>query len=424
MKVLLINNLYGRFARGGAERIVATIAEELERVGHTVSIFTVGPLESLASFWPRIDYSEVPSTSLRVYRFFPNNLFSIVTINRRPTWLRFFWHAIDPVNDHPAWALLWVIHKENPDIVWTHNLKGLGGWIPWLLRRTKIPHVHHLHDVQLIEPSGLMFPAAHTLANYSHVLKNMRIEFRRMYTAANRWLMGSPTLVVSPTQWLLDLHLTHGFFKKSKTLVLANPTPSCPVRVPRSSDSLLPEQSRRPSRGEEATLRQAQGINFLFAGQLVEHKGIRFLIDALKAYDFSFSWELHIAGAGALESTLRTELAHDARFIFHGKLSAQPFEQVWSQIDLIIVPSLCLENAPTVILESLARGIPVLASRVGGIPEMVKEGESGWMFEAGNADELLKTLGRSIRDIRDGFRPKHQTPQSPDDYAHQVLATI
>ena len=415
MKILLINNLYGRYARGGAERIVATIAEELERAGNSVAILTAGVFTGLRSLWPRAEVERTgsastssanngmsPERSRRVYRFFPNSLFSIINIGRYPRWMRLIWHIADAGNDWPAWMLLRVVLKEKPEIVWTHNLKGLGGYIPTALRLLKIAHIHQLHDVQLLDPSGLL---------YLNDLERKWPWHRRLYANWYRRRMGSPTLVVSPTQWLLDLHLQHGFFKKSKTLVLANPTPSCPVLVPHS-DGVIPSRV------------EGSRINLLFAGQLVEHKGIRFLIEALKAADFSFSWELHIAGTGALESKLQGDLAGDARFIFHGKLSAQPFEQVWSQIDLTIVPSLCIENAPTIILESFARGIPVLASRVGGIPEMVKEGESGWLFEPGNPGELREKLAFAVQKIQDGFRPEHQTPQSPKDYAEQVLTVL
>ncbi len=240
----------------------------------------------------------------------------------------------------------------------------------------------------------------------------------------------SPTLVASPTKWLLELHQQNGFFPKSKTLVLAHPTPSCPVRVERPLRSLLPERSRRPTTGDAPfTLRQAQGINgglvnLLFAGQLAEHKGIRFLVDALKEAHLPFSWELHIAGTGALEQQLRAQLADDPRFIFHGKLAAEPFEAVWWQTNLTIVPSLCLENAPAVIAESLARGIPVLASRVGGIPEMIEEGRNGWLFEAGNTKVFLRTLQLAFEKIQGGFEFTAPAVRTPSQYAGEILLRI
>lgn len=411
MKVLLINNLYGRYARGGAERVVDSIVEGLYALGHEPVVLTAGPFRWRWFLWPRID----PTESTRTYRFYPNNIFSIVTINKRPKWLRAIWHIIDAVNDHPAWVLWWIIKREKPDIVWTHNLKGLGVYIPMVIRLLRIRHVHHLHDVQLLEPSGLLFGESRVRGKegwLSSVARGVREMLRRVYVRWNRSRIGSPSFVVSPTRWLLQLHQQHGFFKKSKTLVLSHPTPSCPVRVAR-----FDRDTRSPG-----AARDDRKINFLFAGQLAEHKGTRFLVDALKTTELPFLWELHIAGVGALELELRSTLADDPRFIFHGKLSAEPFEDVWSQTDLTIVPSLCLENAPTVILESLARGIPVLASRVGGIPEMVKEEENGWLFIAGDRENFLQTLLAVYHRIRAGFLSFHQDIKSPAHYVEGILS--
>ncbi len=427
MKVLLINNLYGRHARGGAERVVDGVIEGLRALGHESVVLTAGEFEGVRSLWARVDALERASTSSannkispersrRVYRFFPLNLFSIVTINKPPKWLRTIWHVIDAVNDHPAWVLYRIIECEKPDIVWTHNLKGLGSWIPPLLRWRKIRHIHHLHDVQLFEPSGLLFPShlESMRQKYSDVLKNIRIDqavregLRRLSTIWYRWSMGSPTLVISPTMWLLELHQQQGFFQNSKTRVLAHPTRSLGPTSPRL-------------RWADAARDGTSAIKLLFAGQLVQHKGIEFLLDTIKFTALAFTWELHIAGTGALESTLREKYASDPRFIFHGKLLAQPFEDIWSQTDLTIVPSLCLENAPTVIVESFARGIPVLASRVGGIAEMVREGENGWLFLSGDCNDFIEKLSIAVQSIGEGFTPVHYTIEAPEHYTQSVL---
>jgi len=83
-----------------------------------------------------------------------------------------------------------------------------------------------------------------------------------------------------------------------------------------------------------------------------------------------------------------------------------------------------LENAPTVIAESLVRGIPVLASRVGGVPEMVEEGRSGWMFEAGNEVDFFDALIRASAEIQNGFRMTPATDDSREPYLKTVLDLI
>jgi glycosyltransferase involved in cell wall biosynthesis len=63
-------------------------------------------------------------------------------------------------------------------------------------------------------------------------------------------------------------------------------------------------------------------------------------------------------------------------------------------VDVIIVPSVCLENQPSVIIESFAEGRPVVASRVGGIPEMFVDGRGGWLLPPGDVPALRACLTR------------------------------
>ena len=61
-------------------------------------------------------------------------------------------------------------------------------------------------------------------------------------------------------------------------------------------------------------------------------------------------------------------------------------------MDTLIVPSMCYENSPAVIYEALSMGLPVMAADIGGVPELIIEGKNGWIFTAGNFDELNKKI--------------------------------
>ena len=66
----------------------------------------------------------------------------------------------------------------------------------------------------------------------------------------------------------------------------------------------------------------------------------------------------------------------------------------YSKADYLIVPSLCYENSPTVIYEAFSIGLPVIASKIGGVSELVKNEYNGFVFEAGNAPEFLHIIER------------------------------
>jgi glycosyltransferase involved in cell wall biosynthesis len=140
-----------------------------------------------------------------------------------------------------------------------------------------------------------------------------------------------------------------------------------------------------------------------FLGTFSERKGLRTLFqiaDALSA-DSSASWELHVGGDASDEfgKTLFEDL--------QGMYGTRPWwtrvrwlgwvkspQQFLRTVDLLAVPSSEFDPFPTVLLEAGQSGIPALASRVGGVPEIVADGQTGWLFEPGKAEQAAQILNR------------------------------
>lgn len=133
------------------------------------------------------------------------------------------------------------------------------------------------------------------------------------------------------------------------------------------------------------------GDYFLYFGRLAPEKGIATLMQAAK----SAGVKLKIAGTGPIEAELRTlqvRLAGDIEFL--GYRSGEELHNLIRQARAVVLPSEWYENAPMSVLESFALGTPVVGARIGGIPEMVVEGETGWTFESRNGDDLAALLSR------------------------------
>ena len=81
-----------------------------------------------------------------------------------------------------------------------------------------------------------------------------------------------------------------------------------------------------------------------------------------------------------------------------------------STLDVLVVPSIWEENNPLAILEAFAAGVPVVASRIGGIPEIVSHGTNGLLFEPGNVDDLARALGRFVDRARPARTPARGHP--------------
>ncbi|MGV8934447.1 MAG: glycosyltransferase family 4 protein [Gallionellaceae bacterium] len=133
------------------------------------------------------------------------------------------------------------------------------------------------------------------------------------------------------------------------------------------------------------------GDYFLYFGRLAPEKGVATLMRAAKAAGV----KLKIAGTGPIEAdlhALQAELNGDIEFL--GYRSGADLHNLIRQARAMVLPSEWYENAPMSVLESFALGTPVVGARIGGIPEMVIDGETGWTFESRNTDELSALLSR------------------------------
>jgi len=358
MKICLISNLYPPISRGGAEKVAERVAKGLRGAGHEVFVISTKPWSGWASLKP----VAAEESGIKVYRFYPANIFYYLKDFKHGIFFRLIWHFFDMFNCQSARAVKKILRAEKPDLVLTHNLMGIGFKIPRAIRKLKIKHIHTLHDVQLSVPSGLIISG-------KEKRWEQRTWLRKIYEVICRRLFSSPDAVVSPSKWLLGFYASKGFFKKSKKIVLPNPVERIyPAGIPMDNSIL----------------------KLLYLGQIEEHKGILFLLDVLKKIDIDF--KLHIAGDGSKMEELKKIVGEDNRFVVHGKLVGEEVVKIFNLVDLTVVPSLCYENSPSVIYESLAAGVSVLAAKIGGVAELVRDGENGFTFEAGNAEDLARAL--------------------------------
>ena len=131
------------------------------------------------------------------------------------------------------------------------------------------------------------------------------------------------------------------------------------------------------------------GNYFLYFGRLSVEKGVATLIRAAAAARTT----LKIAGTGPEEASLRAlaaETKADVEFL--GYQSGTRLQSLVAHARAVVLPSEWFENAPMSILESCALGKPVIGANIGGIPEMIEHGATGWLFESGKADALAHLL--------------------------------
>ena len=142
-------------------------------------------------------------------------------------------------------------------------------------------------------------------------------------------------------------------------------------------------------------IEKKQELVFGFIGSLMWHKGVHVLIDAFKKLP-NKNIKLKVYGIGAEGSTYQNQITEmiksDSRIQYCGTFEYSKLPDVMNELSAIVIPSTYKEIFPLVMQTALAYKIPVIASNIGGMPEVIKDGVNGYLFELGNVDELSKIL--------------------------------
>jgi len=139
----------------------------------------------------------------------------------------------------------------------------------------------------------------------------------------------------------------------------------------------------------------------LFVGVLEKVKGIEYLIEAFSKIEKEFpQFKLVLIGKGSKRKNLEyliSNLKLSDKVEFKGKLSLEETKNVMKNCYCLVLPSLS-EGLGRVLMEAMALGKPVIGSNVGGIPDLIKDGENGFLFEPKNSDQLTEKLRILLRD--------------------------
>ncbi|MCG8425788.1 MAG: glycosyltransferase family 4 protein [Chromatiales bacterium] len=150
---------------------------------------------------------------------------------------------------------------------------------------------------------------------------------------------------------------------------------------------------------EQVKPSESDGNYILYLGRLSPEKGIQTLLEAHA--EMSNGTRLRVAGTGPLEKILRAEYPNVE---FLGHITGDALRRVIESASCIAIPSEWNENCPMSVIEAMGYGKPVVASRIGGIPELVEHGKSGCLFTPGDRQALRINLQQLMDD--DSLRRK------------------
>lgn len=357
MKVLVVSALYPPEVIGGAEITLAAICDALAGRGHEIVVLTVGGEAA----------DLVAPSGVRVMRRRIPNLYPALPLRPHSRLARAAWHGLDAFNPGGYRLVRRAIDEVRPDLVFSDLLSGISAsaWVAG--KHAGVPVLQRVCDAYLLSPSlkALFAPAGSAGAVARKLL-------RWPHAGLSRSLAG----VVGLSRAIVELHLAAGMFEGVPTEVIPS---AIPVAVP------VPVRREGP-------------LRLGFIGQLVPTKGIEALLAGFVAAGIDATLDVAGTGEAEYEAGLRRRFA-DPRVRFLGWTSDKA--RFFGGIDLCVVPSRVFDTLPTVVIEAFAHHVPVLGAPIGGIPEMVAPGRSGFVLPLGSAEEVAMALrGLDVAAVR------------------------
>jgi glycosyltransferase involved in cell wall biosynthesis len=366
MKILLVHNAYQQ--SGGEDAVYRNEATLLRDAGHEV-----------------VEYTR-----------HNDELYSVGWLGAALAGVNTVWSS----TSHRALENLLV--GEKPDVAHFHNTFPLiSPSAYYACASAGVPVVQTLHNYRLLCPAATFFRDGHVCQSCSGRsvpwpgILHACYRDRRAATAAVSCML---TLHGALHTWKkkVNVYITLSEFARQKFIQGGLPE-ECIVVKP---NFVAPDPGLKQGLGEYA----------LYVGRLSEEKGLRVLLDA---------WErlcqpipLKIAGDGPLREELCRVTGqkglHSIEFL--GRLSPGEVTPLMHGARFLVLPSICFENFPLAIAEAFACGLPVIASRLGALAEIVADGSTGLHFSPGDAGELaakvqwawahaenLEPMGRAAR---------------------------
>lgn len=362
MKILLINKFL--YPKGGDAISTITTGKLLAKKGHDVFFWGMDHPQNpdypyKEYFVPYVDYNKPQGKTDQLKAAF-NILYSFEAKNKFET----------------------LIRKVQPNIVHLNNFAHqISPSILHVLRKYQIPAVMTMRDYKMV------------CASYSMLVKGKPCEKckneKYYHCFLQKCTKGSAVKSAINT---LEMYLHHKFLHIYDEIdIYISPSKFLKSKVEEMGfkhevmylPNFVDVESIHP-------LYESQEESIVYVGRLSHEKGIETLMEAVKEVDV----KLKIIGEGPLTESLinksKKERIQNVEFLGYKK--GEDLQNEIKKSIFMVIPSEWYENNPRTVIEAFALGKPVIGARIGGIPELVKDWETGITFEAGNVNDLREKI--------------------------------
>lgn len=361
LRFCMVTTFYPPYSFGGDGIFVQRLSDELARRGHQVEVVhCVDSYLAKAGVEPIKTSQDHPNITVHSLK----SRFGILSpLATQQTGVALF----------NSRALKGILHRRF-DVIHYHNISLVGG--PGVLGYGNGIKLYTTHEYWLVCPTHLLFRFKRAPCVAPHCFL-CGLTYKRppqwwRYSGLLERAVKHVDAFIAPTRFSIDVHRRMG---------LEVPFVHLPVFVPR-----VPDESDRGDTVNEDPY-------FLFVGRLETIKGPQTLLPVFKRYKRA---RLVIAGAGEAEAGLRRSAADCTNIEFRGFLEQSELRSLYRHAVAVIVPSLCYEIFPLVMLEALREKTPVLARKLGGMAEVIEDSGGGVAYESD--DELIAGMNHLLED--------------------------
>ena len=363
MKILLVNKFH--YLRGGSEKYYFELAKLLKEHGHTVAYFSMKNENNITTGDKEYFVDEIDMNTGSKFE------------------------ALNVIYSKKNKALMTMALEDfQPDIVHINNFqRQLSASIIDAVKEKNIPLIMTAHDLNPVCPSSIMLYNGEVCEDcitkgYAQCIKKKCIKnstlksllgyIEKRYYDSHK-IFEKIDCIISPSAFNKS-ELLKGGLKCNKIQVIHNfvnetEKKDCPI-----------------------------GDYAFYFGRLSREKGILNLIEAIKNVNGS---KLLIAGNGPEQDNIEQYIKENAlgdRIKLLGYLGQDEIRDYIRASKFIVVPSIWFENCPYSILETMEIGKPIIGSNIGGIPELIKDGYNGYIFEHNDVAQLEKIITELFND--------------------------
>lgn len=392
MRILLVNKFH--YLRGGSEKYYFELAQLLKSKGHTVGFFSMKHEENITTGDAEYFVEEIDLNTGSKLK------------------------ALDVIYSQENKRLMAKALEEfKPDIVHINNFqRQLSASIIDAIKEKNIPIVMTAHDLNPICPASIMLYNGEVCDDcitkgYAQCIKKKCVKgstlkstlgvMEKKYYDIHK-VFRKVDCIISPSEFNKN-QLVNGKLKYNEIVTLHN---------------FVNESERN-----EYVL----GDYAFYLGRLSKEKGILNLIEAIGDIPNA---KLLIAGDGPERERIEAYISEhklDGRITLLGYQNQDSIHKYITNSRFVVIPSICNENCPYSVLEAMEIGKPIVASRIGGIPELITDGENGYLYKADDINELKEKLmlmldnDDKVNRFAQKSRELYESYYSPDSYYNELI---